>query len=164
MGLVSPNPGTIFWMIIVFGIVLYILKNFAWKPILNALKERESNIRSALVAADSARQEVAHLRADHEQIRIQAQKEKELILREAKEIRESIIAEARVKALQEADKVIHQAREIIQLEKMAAINDIKKQVVELSLTIAEKVINEKVKATPEQEKLIEVMLKDLTLN
>ena len=91
MGLVSPNPGTIFWMVIVFGIVFVILKNFAWKPILNALKEREINIRNALMAAEQARQEVTNLKADHEAIRLEAQREKEHILKEARDIKEKII-------------------------------------------------------------------------
>lgn len=164
MGLVSPNPGTIFWMVIIFGIVFMILKSFAWKPILNALKEREINIRNALMAAEQARQEVATLKADHEAIRLEAQREKEQILKEAREIRDKIIAEAREKASLEALKVIDQSREIIRLERMAAINDIKKQVVDLSVSIAEKILKEKVRPTSEQEKIIEVMLQDLTMN
>ncbi len=164
MGLVSPNPGTIFWMVIVFGIVFMILKSFAWKPILNALKEREINIRNALMAAEQARQEVATLKADHEAIRLEAQREKEQILKEAREIRDKIIAEAHEKASLEALKVIDQSREIIRLERMAAINDIKKQVVDLSVSIAEKILKEKVRPTSEQEKIIEVMLQDLTMN
>ena len=164
MGLVTPNPGTIFWMIIVFGIVFMILKSFAWKPILNALRERETNISMALQAAEQARLEVANLKADHENLKLEAQKEKELILKEAREIRDKMIAEARDKAVAEAQKSIEQAREQMQLEKMAAINDIKKQVVELSVDIAERILKEKVKTSSEQEKMIDTMLKDLTLN
>lgn len=164
MGLVTPNPGTIFWMVIVFGIVMLILKKFAWKPILNALKEREVNIRSALMAAQEARLEVAGLKADHEAIRLQAQKEKEQILSEAREIREKMIAEAREKASEETRKAVEQARELIQLEKMAAVNDIKKQVIELSVNIAEKVLRENLRNAGEQEKIIDLMLKDFTLN
>jgi F-type H+-transporting ATPase subunit b len=164
MGLVSPNPGTIFWMVITFGIVFMILKSFAWKPILNTLKEREINIRNALLAAEQARQEVTNLKADHEAIRLEAQREKEQILKEARDIKDKIIFEAREKAVSEARKAIDQAREIIQLERMAAINDIKKQVVELSVSIAEKILKEKVKTSSEQERIINVMLQDLTLN
>jgi F-type H+-transporting ATPase subunit b len=164
MGLVTPNPGTIFWMIIVFGIVFMILKKFAWKPILNALNEREINIRNALMAAEQARHEVATLKADHEAIRLEAQREKELIIREAREIKEKIVAEAHQKAVAETQKTLEQARELIRLERMAAINEIKVQVVELSVNIAEKIIREKINTTPEQEKVIDVMLKDLTLN
>jgi len=164
MGLVTPNPGTIFWMIIVFGIVFMILKKFAWKPILNALTEREISIRNALLAAELARQEVANLKADHEAIRLEAQKEKEQILKEAREIREKIIAEAHEKAMAETQKNLEQARELIRLERMAAINEIRLQVIDLSVNIAEKIIREKIKPTEEQERVINFMLKDLTLN
>jgi F-type H+-transporting ATPase subunit b len=140
MGLVTPNPGTIFWMVIVFGIVFMILKNFAWKPILNALKERETSITNALMAADHARLEIANLKADQETIRLEAQKEKEQILRDAREIRDKIIAEARDRATLETQRSVEHARDLIHLEKMAAINDIKKQVVELSVSIAEKIL------------------------
>jgi F-type H+-transporting ATPase subunit b len=164
MGLVSPNPGTIFWMVIVFGIVMLILKKFAWKPILNALKERENSISNALMSAEKARKEVANLKADHESIRLEAQREKEQILKEARDIKEKMIAEAREKAQSEALKAVEQAREQIQLEKVAAINDIRKQVVILSVNIAEKVIRQKISPNAEQEKMIDLMLKDLTLN
>lgn len=164
MGLVSPNPGTIFWMVIVFGIVMLILKKFAWKPILYALKERENSIASALMSAENARKEVASLKADHEAIRLEAQREKEQILKDARDIKEKIIADAREKAQSEAQKAIEQAREQIQLEKVAAINDIRKQVVDLSVNIAEKVIRQKISSSAEQEKMIDLMLKDLTLN
>jgi len=164
MGLVTPNPGTIFWMVIVFGIVFMILKNFAWKPILNALRERETSIANALMAADLARLEIANLLANQEAIRLEAQKEKEQILRDAREIRNKIIAEARERAILETQKSVEHAHELIQLEKMAAINDIKKQVVELSVSIAEKILKERLKTTAEQEKIINVMVQDLTLN
>ncbi len=164
MGLVTPNPGTIFWMVIVFGIVFMILKNFAWKPILNALRERETSITNALMAADQARLEIANLMADQETIRLEAQKEKEQILREAREIRDNIIAEARDRAILETQRSVEHARDLIHLEKMAAINDIKKQVVELSVSIAERILREKVKSSAQQEKIIDVMLQDLTLN
>lgn len=164
MGLVTPNPGTIFWMVIVFGIVVFILKNFAWKPILSALKERETSIRNALMAAEHARKEVEGLKADHEAIRIQAQREKEQILKEAREIRNKMISEAREKAEEEARKAVDHARELIEMEKMAAFADIKKQVVELSVSIAGKVLREKLSTTEEQEKMIGLMLKDFTLN
>lgn len=164
MGLVSPNPGTIFWMVIVFGIVFMILKKFAWKPILNALSEREINIRNALLAAEQARKEVASLKADHEHLRIEAQREKEQILKEARDLKDKILAEAQEKAQAETKKTLEQAQELIRLEKMAAIHEIRVQVVELSVNIAEKIIREKVKTSPEQDKMIDIMLKDLTLN
>lgn len=164
MGLVMPNPGTIIWMIIIFGIVLFVLKKFAWKPILNALNEREESIATALNSAEEAKKEVAGLKADNEKIIAEARKEKDAILKEAREIKDKIVAEAKEKASQEAQKTIDQARQQIEAEKTAAINDIKKQVAELSVMIAEKVIKKQLAAKGEQEKMVEGLIDDIKLN
>ncbi len=164
MGLVTPNPGTIFWMVIIFGIVLFILGKFAWKPILNALKDREESIAKALNSADLARKEVEGLKADNEKIIAEARKEKDIILKEAKEIKEKIIVEAKEKASAETQKSIEQARQQIQSEKTAAINDIKKQVAELSVIIAEKVIKKELGNKGEQEKMVDGLIDDIKLN
>lgn len=164
MGLVTPNPGTIFWMVIIFGIVLFILRKFAWKPILNALKDREISIANALSSADKARQEVASLKADHEKIISEARREKDLILKEAKEIREKIVAEAKEKAMLEAQKSIELARQQIESEKVAAIGEIKKQVAELSVLVAEKILRKELLTTDDQEKFVNDSLNDLNLN
>lgn len=164
MGLVTPNPGTIFWMIIIFGVVLFILRKFAWKPILNALKDREESIANALNSAEEAKNEVAGLKADNEKIIAEARKEKDIILKEAKEIKEKIVAEAKEKANLETQKSIDHARQQIQTEKTAAINDIKKQVAELSVMIAEKVIKKELNKEGEQEKMVDGLIDDIKLN
>ncbi len=164
MGLVTPNPGTIFWMIIIFGVVLFVLRKFAWKPILNALKEREESISNALRSAEHARKEVEGLKADNEKIIAEARKERDIILKEAKEIKEKIVAEAKEKAAQEAQKTIDQARQQIQAEKTSAINDIKKQVAELSVMIAEKLVKKELEKKGEQEKMVEGLIDDIKLN
>ena len=164
MGLVTPDSGTIFWMVIVFGIVLFVLRKFAWKPILNALKDREESITSALNSADLARKEVEGLKADNEKVIAEARREKDTILKEAKEIKEKIIAEAKEKANAETQKSIEQARLQIQSEKTAAINDIKKQVAELSVMIAEKVIKKELGNKGEQEKMVDDLVDDIKLN
>ena len=164
MGLVMPNPGTIFWMLIIFGIVVFILKKFAWKPILNALKEREESIANALNSAEEAKKEVAGLKADNEKIIAEARKEKDIMLKEAKELKDKIIAEAKEKANLEAQKSIKHARQQIQTEKNAAINEIKKQVAELSVSIAEKVIKKELSNSGEQEKMVDGLIDDIKLN
>lgn len=163
MGFVTPDYGTIFWMIIIFGIVLFILKKFAWAPILNALKEREQSISDALHSAEKARKEVAGLKASNDQILAEARREKEVILKEAREIKDKIIAEAKLQANAETQKGIENARMQIQAEKTAAINDIKKQVAELSVMIAEKVVRKQLDNSKDQEILVEELLKDLKL-
>ena len=164
MGLVSPNPGTIIWMLFIFGIVLFILRKFAWKPILNALKDREESIANALNSAEEAKKEVAGLKADNERIIAEAIQERSNILKEAKEIKDKIIAEAKEKAMQEATKSIELARTQIQNEKTAAINDIKKQVAELSVMIAEKVIKKELGNKAEQEKMVDGLVDEIKLN
>jgi len=164
MGLVTPNPGTIFWMLIIFGIVLFILRKFAWKPILNALKDREESIANALNSAEEAKKEVAGLKADNDKIIAEARQERNNILKEAKEIKEKIIAEAKEKAMREAAKSIEIAQRQIQSEKIAAINDIKKQVAELSVMIAEKVIKKELGNKEEQEKMVDGLIDEIKLN
>lgn len=164
MPLVMPESGTIIWMVIIFGIVLFILKKFAWKPILNALKEREDLIENALNSAEEAKQEVAGLKADNERIIAEARRKKEAILKEAKELKDTIVAEAKNKAAAEAQKTIDQARQQIEAEKTAAINDIKQQVAELSISIAEKVIRKELSNKAEQDKMVDGLIDDIKLN
>jgi F-type H+-transporting ATPase subunit b len=163
MGFVTPDYGTIFWMLIIFGIVLFILKKFAWVPILKALKEREKSISDALNSAEKARKEVAGLKASNDQIIADARREKDIILKEARDIKDKIVAEAKVQANAEAQKSIEIAKQQINAEKAAAINDIKQQVAELSVMIAEKIIRKQLENTIEQERLVEDQLKDLKL-
>ncbi len=164
MGLVTPNPGTLFWMLIVFGIVLFILRKFAWRPILNALKDREESIANALNSAEEAKREVANLKADNDKIIAEARNEKNQILKEAKEIKDKIIAEAMEKASQETAKSIELARLQIQSEKDAAMNDLKKQIAEFSVMIAEKLIKKELSNKAEQEKMLDGLVDDIKVN
>lgn len=163
MGFVTPDYGTLFWMVIIFGIVLVILKKFAWKPILKALKDRETSIANALSSADRAREEVKDLKADHEKIVAEARKEKDVILKEAKEIKDKLLAEAKTQASAEGQKIVEAARQQVEAEKKAAINEMKQQVAELSVMIAEKVIQHELKDKKTQEGMVEDLLKDLKL-
>jgi len=164
MGLVTPNPGTIIWMVIIFGITLFILRKFAWKPILNALKDRENSIANALSTADQARKEVEGLKADNEKIIREARKEKDIILKEAREIKDKMIEEAKAKAAFETQKSIEQARLQIEAEKIAAIGEIKQQVAILSVQIAEKIIRKELANKGEQEKMVNDILDGIKLN
>jgi F-type H+-transporting ATPase subunit b len=163
MGFVTPDYGTIFWMLIIFGIVLFILKKFAWVPILKALKDREKSIADALNTAEKARKEVAGLKASNDQIIAEARKEKDLILKEARDMKDRMISDAKVQANLEAQKSIEYARQQINAEKISAINDIREQVAGLSILIAEKVIRKELDNPQEQEKLVEELLKDVKL-
>ena len=161
MGFITPDYGTIFWMLLIFGIALYILKKFAWKPILKALKDREASIANALQSANKAREEVKGLKADHDKIIAEARREKEIILKEAKEVKDKLLAEAKHQAAIEGTKIVEAARQQIEAEKKAAINEMKQQVAELSVAVAEKILKSEFKDKKVQEKMAEDLLKDL---
>jgi len=163
MDLVTPELGTIFWMVIIFGIVVFVLRKFAWTPILNSLNDRENNINNALRAADEARKEMQTLKADNEKIMAEAKNEKEKILHEAMDLKDKIIAEAKQKAEAEAESNIKHARQQIQNEKVKAVNEMKQQMTELSLMIAEKVIRKELSDEKEQQEMIKKLVEGIKL-
>ncbi|MEX0997239.1 MAG: F0F1 ATP synthase subunit B [Flavobacteriaceae bacterium] len=164
MDLVTPGFGLVFWTAITFLILLFILKKFAWKPILGAVSSREESIKDALAAAEAARREMENLQADNERILQEARAEREAMLKDAREMKNKMIADAKDDAKQSADKMIAQAQEAIQSEKKAAIAELKGQVASLSLEIAEKVVKQELSNKGQQEKLVEDMLGKATLN
>ena len=164
MELVTPEWGLIFWTTLSFLILLFILRKFAWKPILNAVSDRETSIQKALAEAADARKEMQNLQADNERILQEARAERETMLKEAREIKEKIVADARALAQAEGEKLMQQAKATIESEKKAAVADIKNQVAELSVSIAEKVIRENFSDKEKQLKLVDGMLGDLKLN
>jgi len=164
MRLVTPDIGTIFWMLLMFIIVMVILKKFAWKPILNALRNREQSIEESLRSADKARKEMEKLQADNAKIMADARKERDKMLKETKKTSEMILNEAKNKAGEESKKIIQSARAQIENEKDAAIADIRNQVAEISVDIAEKILQEKLKENKAQQELMEKLLKDVKMN
>ena len=164
MDLVTPEFGLIFWTSITFLVLLFILKKFAWKPILGAVSEREKGIKDALACAVEARKEMENLQADNERILKEARAEREAMLKEARELKNKMIDDAKKDAKIEANKLITQAQAAIEAEKKAAIADLKSQVAQISISIAEKVVHEELSNTEKQEKLIESMLDNATLN
>jgi len=164
MGLVLPDYGLLFWMVFTFLIVMFILKKFAWKPILSSLKEREDSIEEALESAQQAREEMGKLHADNEKILAEARNERNEMLRDAKEVKQSIIDEAKGAATKEAEKMIETAREAIQNEKHAAINEMKESIATLSVQIAEKILKKQLDDPAKQKDLMDQYLKDIKLN
>jgi F-type H+-transporting ATPase subunit b len=164
MDLITPGFGLVFWTVITFLILLFILKKFAWKPILGAVSSREESIINALAAAEAARREMENLQADNERILQEARAEREAMMKEAREIKNKMIADAKEEAKASADTIIAQAQEAIASEKKAAIAELKGQVASLSLEIAEKVVKQELANKGQQEKLVEEMLGKATLN
>ncbi len=156
--------GLFFWQTILFVLLLLLLRKFAWKPILNAVNDREEGIKEALAAAENAKKEMQNVTADSEKLLKEARTERESMLKEAREIKEKLIADSKEQAKIEGDKMIKQAQLAIEGEKKAAVAEIKNQVASLSLEIAEKVIKEQLANKDKQLKLVEDMLGDIKLN
>jgi F-type H+-transporting ATPase subunit b len=157
------STGLFFWQILLFVGLLLLLRKFAWKPILNAINEREEGIRSALASAEAAKKEMQDVTADSEKLLQEARAERELMLKEAREIKEKMLADAKAQAQQEGDKLVAQARQSIEGEKKAAIDDLKNQVASLSVEIAEKVLQKQLEDKDKQLKLVDQLVGDLKL-
>jgi F-type H+-transporting ATPase subunit b len=164
MELIKPSIGLVFWMTVSFLILLFILKKFAWKPILNMLHEREQNIAEALNTAKKAREEMASLKADNERLLNEARLERDRMMKEARDTKDAIIAEAKGKAQSEANKILAQTRETIQTEKNAALTELKNQVASMSIQIAEKILRAELSNDDKQKALVQNMLKDINMN
>ncbi len=164
MDLITPEFGLVFWTAITFLLLLVILKKFAWKPILGAVTEREDSIKNALLEADKARQEMQDLKSDNEKILKEARTERDNMLKEARDIKNSMIEEAKDEAKTQANKLMEQAKAAIQSEKLAAIAEIKSQVANLSIDIAEKVVKDELSDKNKQLKLVEQLLGEVKLS
>jgi F-type H+-transporting ATPase subunit b len=156
--------GLFVWQTVLFLALLFLLRKYAWKPILSAVEEREEGIKSALDAADNAKKEMEALNADNERILLEAKAERDAILKEAREIKDGIIAEAKAQATVEADKVMSSAREQINNEKIAAITELKNQVADLSIDIAEKILKSELKDNTKQKEMVNNALKEAALS
>ena len=164
MELVKPEFGLVVWTLVTFLILLFLLRKFAWKPILGAVSDREDGIKDALASAEKARQEMENLQADNERILQEARAEREAMLKDAREIREQTIAKAETEAQEKASKIIEKAQAAIESEKKAAMAELKNHVASLSIEIAEKVVRDELSNKDKQLKLVENMLGETTLN
>lgn len=164
MDLLTPSIGNIFWTAVVFLLLVVLLKAFAWKPILSAVKEREDNIQDALNQAKLAKKEMETLKADNERIMREAKIERDAMLKEAREIKDRIVAEAKDAAKFEGDKLIEAARQTINEEKNAAMADIKSQIGILSVNIAESILKQKLENSEAQNELVQNYLNKSNLN
>jgi F-type H+-transporting ATPase subunit b len=164
MNLVKPEFGLIFWMTVTFLIVFFLMKKFAWGPILNMIHEREESIETALAAAEKAKEEMAELQMSNEKLLAEARIEKDKMLKEAREIKETMINDAKELAQKEAQRMIAEARNSIQNEKMAAINELKNEVAVMSVEIAEKIIRKDLSKDENQKALVASLINDVKLN
>ena len=164
MELISPGIGLMFWMVISFSVVIYILGKFAWKPILSSLKERDKSIESALLSAEKAKEEMKNLIFNNEKMRKDALADRDALLTEAKKIKDGIIEEARLKATSEYNRIIENAKETINYEKIAAMTELKNQIANFSINIAEKILEKELSDSSKQQEYLNKLLDEIKLN
>lgn len=164
MDLLIPGEGLIVWQLIIFVLLFLLLSRLAWKPIINSLHDRERSIQDALDTAEKARHEMSQLKSDNERLLQEAREERERILREAREVSIKMREEAQHEAKKISDKIVEDARAAINIEKQAAMKDIKVQVAMFSLEIAEKLMKKNLSTDKAQKELVESYVKDLKVN
>ena len=159
MQLVTPAIGLMFWTVVIFILLLILLKKFAWKPILKAVDDRNSSINEALSSAEKAKSEMEKLSANNDKILNEARIQRDSIIKEARDIKVKTIADAKNKASIEAEKIISSAKDQIKNEKMKAMTELKNEIADISIQMAEKIIKTELKDAKSQKKLIEEDLK-----
>ncbi|MFD2034144.1 F0F1 ATP synthase subunit B [Belliella marina] len=164
MDLILPSSGLIIWQLIGFLALLFILMKFAWKPILQALEERESSIDDALKAAEQAKAEMANLKSENEKLLQEARIERDNILKTANEASAKMIEDAKQAAISEGAKMIENAKAVIENEKKAALTEVKNQVAQLTLEVTDKLLRKNLSSQAAQQELVEGMVKDINLN
>ena len=164
MGLVMPDFGLLFWMVISFSLLMWLLKKFAWIPILKALTAREDSIEKALQSAELAKSEMLKLQAGNEKLLKEAMLERERIVKEAREMKDSIVREAKNLAVLESNRVIEEAKAAIARERAEAVNEMKSVISSFSLEIAEKILKEHLSDNKKQKELVNNYLDNIKLN
>jgi F-type H+-transporting ATPase subunit b len=161
---IRPEPGLLIWTTLIFGLFWFIMSRLAFKPIAQALKQRETDIQGALDEAKKARQEMANLQAQNEKLLAHAREERTAILKEAKEAKDEIIAEAKERANAEYRRKVESAMQDIENQKNAAMIDLKNKAGQLGIEIAEKILRKELANNPEQVQFAQTLVNDLKLN
>ena len=164
MQLLTPSIGLLFWTLLAFLIVFFVLKKFAWGPILASLNERERGIADSLESAKRVKAEMAQLKSDNEDLMARAREERSIMLKEAKEMKDRIVAEAKEQAKADAARIIADAQQAIQAQKMAAITEVKNQVGKLVVEVSEKVLRKELSGKEAQEQHIQGLVNEVKLN
>lgn len=155
--------GLFFWQLLIFVGLIFLLKKYAWKPILDTVNERETSIKDALNAADAARKEIETLKEDNQKVLKEARAEREALLKDARKVSTEMVDQAKKQAKIETEKILTQAQEAIENEKRAAINVLKNQVAGIAMDIAEKVVEKELDDKDQQLKLVRQLLKEANL-
>lgn len=164
MNLLTPHFGLFIWTLLAFVILLLILKKFAWKPILSMLNERETNIAESIASAEKVKAEMAQIKADNEKMMIQAREESGRLLKEAKDIKDKMIADAKAQAQAEASKIIEDARVQIENKKNTVMNELKNEVGTLAVGVAEKILRKQLDNNAAQADYVKLLSDEIKLN
>ncbi|MFO7863949.1 MAG: F0F1 ATP synthase subunit B [Salinivirgaceae bacterium] len=164
MEIIMPELGVFFWTMVAFLIVWFILRKFAWKPILNMLHERDQSIEDALNAAENAKIEMKQFEEKNQQLLKEAKLEREKLLKEAEETQKRIMSEARESAKAETNKMIEQAHKTIKADREAAFAEMKNEIVDYSIQIAEKILRQTLDNKEEQKKIAEQYMSSIKVN
>ena len=164
MGLLIPDFGLFFWTLLCFLIVLFILKKFAWGPIVKTLHERESGIADSIAAAEKVKEEMKQMQAQNEHLLIQAREERTLMLKEAKETKDKIIGEAKEQAKVEAGKIMDDTRLQIERQKNAAMTEVKNEIGKLAVEVAEKILRKQLAGQEAQQGYVQMLAEEIKLN
>jgi F-type H+-transporting ATPase subunit b len=163
MDLLTPSFGLIIWTLLAFLIVFFILKKFAWGPILSSLNEREKTIADSLSTAERVKEEMSQMKSENEALMAKARDERAQMLKEAKETRDKIVNEAREQAKIEASKIVAESYAAIENQKMAALTDVKNEIGNMVIDISEKVIRKSLQNRNDQEAYIRQLANELPL-
>jgi F-type H+-transporting ATPase subunit b len=163
MELVTPEIGLVFWTTVSFLILFFLLAKFAWKPIMGAIDDRERSIEDALLRAEAAKDEMARLTNENDELLKKTRAERDLILQEAKKLKDHIVSDAKEAAQKEGARQIELARIEINSQKNIAMADVKNQVAALSLEIAEKILRKQFEDQSKQDELVADLLKEVKL-
>lgn len=164
MEILLPDLGFFFWSFVAFLITLFILAKFAWKPIIKSLNEREKSITESVQAAEEVKKEMAKMKSENEDLLAQARDERAAMLREAKMTKDKIINEAKEQAKQETNKIVSDAQDLINRQKMAAITELKNNVGKLVIEVSEKVLRRELSGKDAQESYIRELTDNIELN
>ena len=164
MDLLLPHLGLIVWTVLAFLVVLFILKKFAWGPILKGLNDREANIAGSIATAEKVKLEMSQLKSENEALLVAAREERAVMLREAKEIKDKMINDAKDEAKAQAAKIITDAQASINNQKMAALTDIKNQVGKMVIEVSEKILRRELADKAQQETYIKQLAEEIKLN
>lgn len=164
MDLLTPSFGLLIWTLLSFLIVFFILKKFAWPAIIKGLKDRHQSIADSLATAERVRAEMAQLKNENEELLAKAREERGVMLKEARETKEKIINEAKEQAKVEANKIITDAQAAINVQKMAAIIDVKNEVGKMVIEVTEKILRRELGNKDAQETYIRELVDEVKLN